>query len=159
MRGVRALVVQRLGVGRLMPVIVGFAVLGLGTVAGWDGRVVGAIATPPAFVRAALVGIAVVAGLVLLGRAMTRLGASDPVPGGQRDLVSLTRGVRLAFLAVAAFAAAGGWAVGHPLPIVVGLVIAGVDVLETSFLLLVIASRSVVAGDADGDASRPVSDG
>jgi hypothetical protein len=46
------------------------------------------------------------------------------------------------FLAVAAFAAAAGWALGHPLPLVVALVIAGVDVLETSFLLLVVNLRS-----------------
>jgi hypothetical protein len=30
---------------------------------------------------------------------------------------------------------------GHPLPIVVALVIAGVDVIETSFLLLVARAR------------------
>ena len=54
----------------------------------------------------------------------------------------MIRGVRLVFLAVAAFAAASGWAVGHPLPLVVALVIAGVDVLETSFLLIVVTLRS-----------------
>jgi hypothetical protein len=48
----------------------------------------------------------------------------------------MVRGVRLAFLAVAAFAAATGWILGHPLPLIVGLVIAGIDVVETSFLLL-----------------------
>jgi len=53
----------------------------------------------------------------------------------------MVRGVRLAFLAVAAFAAAAGWVIGHPLPIVVALVIAGVDVVETSFLLLVVQLR------------------
>ncbi len=47
----------------------------------------------------------------------------------------LIRAVRLAFLAVAAFAAAAGWALGHPLPLVVAAVIAGIDVIETSFLL------------------------
>jgi hypothetical protein len=46
------------------------------------------------------------------------------------------------FLAVAAFAAASGWLLGHSLPLVVALVIAGVDVLETSFLLIVVALRS-----------------
>ena len=49
--------------------------------------------------------------------------------------------MRLVFLAVAAFAAAIGWLVGHPLPFIVALVIAGVDILETSFLLLVVALR------------------
>ena len=48
------------------------------------------------------------------------------------------RGVRLAFLAVAAFAAAAGWALGSPLPLIVALVIAGIDVVETSFMLLVL---------------------
>jgi hypothetical protein len=54
----------------------------------------------------------------------------------------MIRGVRLVFLAVAAFAAGASWLVGHPLRIVVALVIAGVDVLETSFLLLVVTIRS-----------------
>jgi hypothetical protein len=51
---------------------------------------------------------------------------------------ALIRGVRLAFLAVAAFAAAAGWGLGHPLPLLVALVIAGIDVVETSFLLVVV---------------------
>jgi hypothetical protein len=34
-----------------------------------------------------------------------------------------------------------GWLMGHPLPFIVALVIAGVDVLETSFLLLVVTLR------------------
>jgi hypothetical protein len=42
---------------------------------------------------------------------------------------------------VAAFAAAASWAFGSALPIVAALVIAGVDVLETSLLLLVTAVR------------------
>jgi hypothetical protein len=54
----------------------------------------------------------------------------------------MIRGVRLVFLAVAAFAAASGWLLGHPLPLVVALVIAGVDVLETSFLLIVVGLRT-----------------
>jgi hypothetical protein len=50
---------------------------------------------------------------------------------------TMIRGVRLAFLAVAAAAASAGWFVGHPLLLVVALVIAGVDVVETTFLLIV----------------------
>ena len=50
----------------------------------------------------------------------------------------MVRAVRLAFLAVAAFAAAAGWALAHPLPLIVAAVIAGIDVVETSFLLLVV---------------------
>ena len=53
----------------------------------------------------------------------------------------MIRGVRLTFLAVADFAAAAGWALAHPLPIVVALIVAGVDVIETSFLLLVVSVR------------------
>lgn len=131
-----------LGAMRLVPLGFGLAILLGGTIAGWDGRLLTTIATPPPLIRAALVAMTTVAGLALLAGAIRRLSASEPIRGGERDLVSLTRGVRLVFLAVAASAAAGGWALGHPLPIVVGLVIAGVDVLETSFLLLVIATRS-----------------
>jgi hypothetical protein len=133
----------RLHADRLIPLAIGLGVLAAGTAAGWDAGLVQAIATPPAILRAALVGLAMVTGFALLGRAVTRLSAADPAGARERDLVSLTRGVRLAFLAVAAFSAAGGWALGHPLPIVIALVIAGVDVLETSFLLLVIATRRV----------------
>jgi hypothetical protein len=31
-----------------------------------------------------------------------------------------------------------GWLLGHPLPLVVAAVIAGIDLIETSFLLLVV---------------------
>ena len=44
----------------------------------------------------------------------------------------------LVFLAVAAVAAAAGWVLGDALPLIVALVIAGIDVVETSFLLLVV---------------------
>jgi len=134
---------------RLLPLAIGLGVLVAGTAAGWDARLVQAVASPPAFLRAGLVALSVVLGFALLGRALTRLGAADPVGARERDLVSLTRGVRLAFLAVAAFSAAGGWALGHPLPIVIALVIAGVDILETSFLLLVIASRRATEATDD----------
>jgi hypothetical protein len=60
---------------------------------------------------------------------------------GEADLGTMVRGVRLVFLAAASFTAAAGWLIADPLPIVVALVIAGVDVVETSFLLLVASSR------------------
>jgi hypothetical protein len=87
-------------------------------------------------VRAILVGVAAGLGTVFLTRSLARLAdaGTDDVPG-------LIRAVRLAFLAVAAFAAAAGWGLAHPLPLLVAAVIAGIDVLETSFLLLVVASR------------------
>ena len=55
----------------------------------------------------------------------------------------LVRGVRLVFLAVAAGAAGAGWALGNALPLVLALVIGGIDVVETSFLLMVVAAGGV----------------
>jgi hypothetical protein len=99
--------------------------------------------TPPPLVRAVLVGGSAVAAVVLFVAASRRLGAdgSDTGSGGP-DLPRMVRGIRLVFLALAAGAAGAGWAMGHPLPIVVALVIAGVDVIETSFLLLIVRRRS-----------------
>jgi hypothetical protein len=104
------------------------------TVAGTNSAAIDAIVHPPALVRAALVGGSVVLGVALLARGLTRLS------GGTADVPGLIRGVRLVFLAVAAWAAAAGWVVGNALPLVIALVIAGIDVIETSFLLLVVAS-------------------
>lgn len=127
----------------MTPRISALVALGLGglavvvaTAAGQDARWVDVLVTPPAPVRAVLVGLAAGMGTVLLTRSLARLAdaGTDDVPG-------LIRAVRLAFLAVAAFAAAVGWGVAHPLPLVLAAVIAGIDVLETSFLLLVVASR------------------
>jgi hypothetical protein len=50
----------------------------------------------------------------------------------------MLRGIRLAFLALAALSVALGWAIGSALPFVVALIIAGIDVIETSFLLIVV---------------------
>jgi hypothetical protein len=72
---------------------------------------------------------------------VARIGEGRADTAGRPNLPLMVRGVRLAFLAVAAFAAAAGWLLGHPLPIVIALVIAGVDVIETSFLLLVVRTR------------------
>lgn len=116
----------------------------VGTLLGWNGALLDTIATPPALIRAALVAASVVLGLWLLSAALQRLSVSrGPGRGAMTgtDIAGLVRGVRLVFLAVAAFAAAGGWLVGHPLPFIIALVIAGVDVLETTFLLLVVAAR------------------
>ena len=57
------------------------------------------------------------------------------------DLLSSQMNAFSVFLAIAAFSAAAGWLIGHPLPLIVALVIAGVDILETTFLLFVIAVR------------------
>jgi hypothetical protein len=95
-----------------------------------------AVITPPPIIRAALVGASVVLGLWLLARSVGRMASA-----GAEDVPGLIRAVRLAFLAVAAFAAAAGWALGHPLPLLVAAVIAGIDVVETSLLLLVVGAR------------------
>ena len=114
------------------------AVIG-GTLLG-SGQIGGGIDSWPPLVRAILVGLSVAIGLLLLGRAVTMLAASAPegaaTPDG-RNVRTMIRAVRLAFLAVAAFAAAGAWLVGQELLLVVAAVIAGIDVIETTFLLLV----------------------
>jgi hypothetical protein len=120
--------VVALGLGAL-------AVVGA-TVVGWNEGLLDALVTPPPALRAAFVGVAVAVGLVLLTRSVGRLAEA-----GEHDVPGLIRAVRLAFLAVAALAAAAGWAIGHPLPLVVAAVIAGIDVIETSFLLLVVGRR------------------
>jgi hypothetical protein len=120
------------------------AAIGLGglavvaaTVAGMNGTVLDAIVHPPPLIRAALVGASAALAVMLLARALGRLA------GGSTDVPGLIRGVRLVFLAVAAGAAGIGWVLADPLPLIVALVIAGIDVVETSFLLLVVASSEV----------------
>ena len=118
-----------------------FGALALGAVAvaaatllGANANALDAIVHPPPVIRAALVGGSVALAVILLSRALARLAAgTDDVPG-------LIRGVRLVFLAIAAAAAGAGWALGDALPLLIALVIAGIDVVETSFLLLVVAS-------------------
>jgi hypothetical protein len=117
----------------------GLAVLGA-TLAGQDAARLDAIVHPPTLIRAALVGLCATLAVVALGRGLARLAA------GTADVPGLVRGVRLVFLALAAMAAGAGWALGEALPIVVALVIAGVDVVETSFLLIVVASGQVSRG-------------
>jgi len=104
------------------------------------GSVTGALDTivhPPALIRAALVGGSAGLAVILLSRGLTRLAA------GGGDVPGLVRGVRLLFLALAAGIAGVGWVVGDPLPLVVALVIAGIDVVETSFLLIVVGGAGL----------------
>jgi hypothetical protein len=132
------------GRGRLLWMLAGVGALVGGTLLGWSADLLEAVATPPPVLRAALVGLSVVAGLWCLRGAVGRIEAGHVVSEGElatRDLATLVRGVRLVFLAVAAFSAAAGWLMGHPLPLVVALVIAGVDILETTFLLIVVSLR------------------
>ena len=110
--------------------------LGIGAVilATLIGRqdVMGTILEPPLFGRLLLGAAAVLVGLVVSMRALARFSDAN------RDARALIRAVRLVFLALAAFAAAAGWFLGSALPIVVALVIAGVDVIETTVLMLVV---------------------
>jgi hypothetical protein len=122
--------------GAIVALVAGVAAVVGATVAGSQPGLADAVIAPPPIVRAALVGGSVALGVLLLSRSVGRLAAagSDDVPG-------LIRAVRLAFLAVAAFAAAAGWGLAHPLPLIIAAVIAGIDVVETSFLLLVVSTR------------------
>jgi hypothetical protein len=86
------------------------------------------------------VAAAVVIGAWLLVRAVAGLSVTGQ-PGDARDVAGMVRAVRLVFLSVAAFAASAGWVLGSPLPLVLALVIAGIDVVETSLLLLVVGAR------------------
>jgi hypothetical protein len=130
--------------GRLataVTLIVGIAALIIAVLAGWNEDVLNAIVTPPPIVRAALIAVCAVGGVALLAAAATRIGAAGESAAPERDLPGMIRGVRLVFLAVAAFAAAAGWLLGHPLPLIVAVIIAAIDVIETSFLLLVVTVR------------------
>ncbi len=140
--------------GRLQPQMVAALALLAGVVAvvvamvtGLAPDLVATIATPPPVVRAGLSGFAIVLGGRLLLSAVRRIDSSmrrepgAPSDLSDADLGTLVRGVRLVFLAAARFTAAAGWIVGEPLPLVIALVIAGVDVVETSFLLLVATLR------------------
>jgi hypothetical protein len=120
-------------VGAAVAIVLGILAVAAATVVGWNGGVLDSLVEPPPLVRAALVGIAVALGAWLLAQSMRRMAIA-----GTSDVRGLIRAVRLAFLAVAALTAAAGWLLAHPLPLVIAAVIAGIDVIETSFLLLVV---------------------
>jgi hypothetical protein len=129
---------------RIAWVLAGIAAIVGATVAGWNGTLITAIATPPALIRAALVAVMALVTLRLLAEAIARIEAGRHVAPGAadaRDIAVLIRGVRFVFLAVAALAAGAGWLLGSPVPLVAALLIAGVDVVETGFLLLVVTVR------------------
>ena len=119
----------------------GIAALVIAILAAWNEALLEAIVTPPLIVRALLIALCSVGGVALLAGAATRIGMAGDRDQPERDLPGMIRGVRLVFLAVAAFAAAAGWLLAHPLPLVVAVVIAAIDVIETSFLLLVVTVR------------------
>jgi hypothetical protein len=143
-RAERLVPVARLApLGRCVPLLLGIGALLLGTAAGRDAALLRTIVTPLPIVRVGLVGGAVMLGLWLLGRAVERIGRAGRVADADDgiDIAVMLRGIRLVFLGLAAFAAAGGWLLAEPLPLIVAAVIAGVDVVETSFLLLALAVR------------------
>jgi hypothetical protein len=132
-----------------LALLAGVAAILVAMAAGMVPELFALLARPPAVVRAILAGASIVLGARLLLSAVRRIDSSmrrEPGAEGrisEADLGVLVRGVRLVFLAAAAFTAAAGWILlGEPLPLVIALVIAGVDVVETSFLLLVASRRS-----------------
>jgi hypothetical protein len=139
--GVGARVGARVGIA--LALLAGVAAIVIAMVAGLAPDLLALVAGPPPLVRAGLAGLALVVGGRLLLAAVRRIdgafrretGAAGSV--SDADLGAMIRGVRLVFLAAASFTAAVGWILAEPLPIVIALVIAGVDVVETSFLLLV----------------------
>jgi hypothetical protein len=136
--------------GRLaivLALLAGLVAVGLAMATGLAPDLLVAVAGPPPILRAILAGGAIVIGGRMLLAALRRIESAFRREPGERtevsdaDLGVMVRGVRLVFLAAAAFAAASGWILGEPLPLVIALVIAGVDVVETSFLLLVATKR------------------
>ncbi len=131
----------------VLALLAGLAALGVAMAVGVAPELLAQVAAPPAIVRAALAGGAIVVGGRLLLSATRRIDSSLRRDTGiqgrisDADLGTMVRGVRLVFLAAASFTAAAGWLLGEPLPLVIALVIAGVDVVETSFLLLIATSR------------------
>jgi hypothetical protein len=116
-------------------------VLGLGIVAIGAAMLAGRsdLVTPlfePPMPASLLLGIAAAVLAVGIG-----LRAGDQLGDREGDARELIRAVRLLFLAVGVGAIAAGWLIGSPVPVVAGLVIAGIDMLETTFLLLVTAAR------------------
>lgn len=130
-----------------LALLAGLVAVGVAMATGLVPDLLDTIARPIPIVRAVLAGGALVIGGRLLLAALRRIntaferGTDAGVEISDVDLGVMVRGVRLVFLAAAAFAAAGGWILGEPLPLVIALVIAGVDVVETSFLLLVATKR------------------
>ncbi len=127
-----------------LPLGLGLAALVLGTAFGWNSALLDTIVSPPPIVRAALVGTSAWLAFEMLRRALLGISNRD-------DLRVLVRGVRFIFLAVAAFAAGAGWLLASALPLIVAFVIAGVDVVETSFLLIVVGAGRIGGASDQAD--------
>lgn len=135
----------RVALGALL--LAGLSAIGTAMFAGQFEGAFESIARPSLFWRAGFAGFSLVLGGALLLGAIERMGGSVDEGHGtgeevsNADLGSMIRAIRLVFLSAASFTAAGGWLLGDPLPLVIALVIAGVDVVETTFLLLVAGRR------------------
>lgn len=112
---------------------IGALAIGVAMVAGRTDLLV-ALLEPPIPVSWLLGLASAVLGVWLLLRSSEQVGSSG-------EPLQLIRAIRLLFLAVAAFAAAAGWLIGSAVPVVAALLIAGVDVLETTFFLMVTSAR------------------
>ncbi len=120
--------------GVAMAMALGLSAIVLAMAAG-RSDLLASLLQPPAPVGWLLGAAAALVGVVLLLRSADQVGtAAEPA--------ELIRAIRIVFLSVAAFGISAGWFIGSPVPIVAGLVIAGVDVVETTFLLIVTASRT-----------------
>jgi hypothetical protein len=126
---------SRLHLLEFAPLVIGVAALVVATAFGWNGDLLTALVSPPPLLGLALATASLIGALLLLGAAVGRMESRTDEGG---HLVSMLRGIRLAFLALAALSVALGWALGNALPFVVALIIAGIDVIETSFLLIVV---------------------
>lgn len=122
------------------PLVAGMALLVVGGLIGLNPGALDVALEGPIVVRLALAAAAGLVGVWYLLSAMSRLvgGTSDPETGPtRRPFAEMVRGVRYVFLAIASFAVGSAFVLGHPLPLIIGLIVAAVDVIETSFLLIV----------------------
>lgn len=120
--------------GNAVPLVLGLAALALATATGWQHALERLVLSPEPIVRAVLALACVVAALATFVRSVEFLhSGAGPV--------AVVRGVRLTFVAIAFTAAAAGYALDFALAVVLGLVIGGVDVVESTLLLAVILAR------------------
>ena len=75
--------------GAAVAVAGGFVAVILATAFGWNSGLLDAVVTPPAIIRAFLVGLAVAVGAVLLLRSVARMSESGRTAGGPADVPGL----------------------------------------------------------------------
>jgi hypothetical protein len=125
------------------PLLAGVGLLLLGGLIGLNPGALDVALEGPILVRLALAAAAGLIGVWYLLSAIRRLVGESGDAGDTgadptaRPFAEMVRGVRYVFLAIAAFAVGSAFVLGHPLPLIIGLIVAAVDVIETSFLLVV----------------------